>query len=44
MQRRVEAGDPNFIRIFDEIGGMEGYDRRRGWWETNRPAFVDALA
>ena len=44
VQRRVEAGDPNFIRIFDEIGGMERYDRRRRWWETNRAAFADALA
>jgi Phosphotransferase enzyme family len=44
VQRRVEAGDPNFIRVFDEIGGMERYDRRRRWWETNRAAFADALA
>jgi hypothetical protein len=44
VQRRVEAGDPNFMRIFDEIGGMERYDRRRRWWVTNRAAFADALA
>ena len=44
VQRRVEAGDPNFIRILDEIGGMERYDRRRRWWETNRAAFADAVA
>lgn len=43
VQRRMEAGDPNFTRIFDEIGGMERYDRRRHWWETNRAAFADAL-
>ncbi len=35
VQRRVEAGDPNFTRIFDEIGGMERYDRRRLWWKTS---------
>ena len=44
VQRRVEAGDPNFIRIFHEIGGMERYDRRRRWWEMNRATFADALA
>ena len=43
VQRRVEAGDPIFTRIFDEIGGMERYDRRRRWWEKNRAAFADAL-
>jgi Phosphotransferase enzyme family len=44
LQRRVAAGDPNFIRIFDEIGGMERYDRRRRWWEANRAVFADAMA
>jgi len=43
VQRRVAAGDPNFIRIFEEIGGMERYDRRRRWWETNRAVFAGAL-
>ena len=44
MQRRVEAGDANFIRMLAEMGGMERYERRRTWWEANRVAFVDALA
>jgi hypothetical protein len=44
IQRRVEAGDPNFIRMLEEMGGMERYDRRRRWWEANRSAFDDALA
>ena len=44
VQRRVEAGDPNFIRMLDDMGGMERYERRRRWWEANRAAFVDALA
>ncbi len=43
VQRRVEAGDQNFIRTFDEIGGMERYDRRRRWWEMNRAVFARAL-
>jgi hypothetical protein len=44
VQRRAEAGDRNFIRIFDEIGGMERYDRRRRWWEANRVDYADAMA
>jgi hypothetical protein len=44
VQRRANAGDPNFIRILEGMGGMERYDRRRRWWETNRAAFTDALA
>jgi aminoglycoside phosphotransferase (APT) family kinase protein len=43
LKRRVAAGDRNFIRVLDDIGGMERYDRRRRWWEANRVAFSDAL-
>jgi Phosphotransferase enzyme family len=41
--RQVEAGNPNFIKMWDEIGGMERFDRRRRWWKDSRSAFVDAL-
>ena len=44
VQRRVDAGDPNFIRMLEEMGGMERYDRRLRWWEENRDSFVRALA
>ena len=44
VQRRVEAGDPNFIRMLEGMGGMERYERRRGWWETNRHDFIAALS
>ena len=44
VQRRVDAGDPNFIRMLADMGGMARYERRRRWWEANRSAFVDALA
>jgi hypothetical protein len=44
VARRVAAGDPNFIRMLDDMGGMGRYDRRRRWWEANRKLFVDALA
>ena len=43
VQRRVEAGDPNFIRMLDEMGGMERYERRRRWWQESRETFVRAL-
>jgi len=42
--RRVDAGDPNFIALWDEMGGMERYDRRRRWWSEARPTFAAALA
>lgn len=43
VQRRADAGDPNFIRVLQEMGGMERYERRRRWWLVNRSGFVDAL-
>lgn len=41
--RRVEAGDPNFIRMLAAMGGMERYDRRRQWWSAVRDDFERAL-
>jgi hypothetical protein len=43
VQRRVEAGDPNFIRMLDEMGGMERYERRLRWWQASRETFVREL-
>ena len=43
VQRRVEAGDPNFIRMLDEMGGMKRYERRHRWWQESREAFARAL-
>jgi hypothetical protein len=43
VQRRVEAGDANFIQMLDEMGGMERYDRRLRWWQSSRETFVRAL-
>ncbi len=40
---RAAAGDENFIRMLDEMGGMERYDRRRRWWEASRAEFVEVL-
>ena len=44
VRRRAAAGDGNFIRMLEEMGGMQRYDRRREWWEGSRAMFVDALA
>ena len=44
VQRRVDAGDLNFIRMLNEMGGMERYDRRLRWWEESRDSFVRAMA
>ena len=38
--RRVAAGDPNFMRMLDAMGGMERYDRRLRWWQASREKFV----
>jgi hypothetical protein len=43
VRRRVEAGDPNFIAMWNEMGGGERFDRRRRWWATERQNFAAAL-
>jgi Phosphotransferase enzyme family len=44
VQRRADAGDPNFILMLKEMGGMERYERRLRWWEESRHLFVSALS
>lgn len=43
VRRRVEAGDPNFIKMWNEMGGAERFDRRRRWWAARRQNFVTEL-
>ena len=43
MLRRVEAGDQNFIELWNSIGGMERFDRRRHWWAESRSSFEMAM-
>ena len=43
VRRRVEAGDPNFISMWNAMGGMERFDRRRHWWAAQRESFIAAL-
>jgi hypothetical protein len=42
--RHVEAGEPGFIEMWDAMGGMERFDRRRTWWVGARNAFAAAMA
>lgn len=43
VRRRVEAGDPNFIAMWKDMGGVERFDRRRRWWKAHRNDFTRAL-
>jgi Phosphotransferase enzyme family len=43
VRRRVERGDQNFIAMWNDMGGMERFDRRRRWWAEHQPRFVSAL-
>lgn len=43
VRRRVEAGDPNFMAMWHEMGGQERFDRRRRWWSQERSVFAAAL-
>ena len=42
--RRVQAGDVNFIEMWESMGGMERFDRRRAWWAAARHTFTEAMA
>lgn len=44
VQRRVDAGDPAFTEMWNQMGGAERYRRRERWFTSNRQRFVDALA
>jgi Phosphotransferase enzyme family len=43
VRRRVAAGDPNFTKMWNEMGGTERFDRRRAWWVEHREHFQRAL-
>mgnify|MGYP001399087383 CR=1 FL=1 len=42
-RRRVEAGDENFVKMWNDMGGAERFDRRRRWWVEHQPRFTDVL-
>ena len=43
VHRKVAAGDPNFIKMWNDLGGMERFDRRRRWFNANRSRIAEAL-
>lgn len=43
VRRRVEAGDPNFVTMWHQMGGSQRFDRRRRWWADHRDHFAAAL-
>jgi hypothetical protein len=43
VRRRAEAGEPGFVKMWAEIGGMERFDRRRRWWSGALTRFETAL-
>lgn len=43
VRRHAAAGEPGFVKMWTEIGGMERFDRRRRWWADKRAQFEAAL-
>lgn len=43
VRRRVAAGDPNFIAMWNAMGGTERFVRRRDWWAQHQERFLAAL-
>ncbi len=43
VRRRVEAGDANFIKMWDEMGGAERFERRRRWWANEQVGYRAAM-
>lgn len=44
VRRRVEAGEPGFVEMWNQMGGGERFDRRRRWWASARPDFDHAMS
>lgn len=43
VRRRVEAGDPTYIDMWNQTDRAERYHRRRRWWNENHSQFATAL-
>jgi hypothetical protein len=43
VRRRVEAGDAGFVKMWNDMGGAERFDRRRRWWAGQQDGFARAL-
>jgi Phosphotransferase enzyme family len=44
VQRRVDAGDVNFIAMWNDMGGAERFKRRHAWWIAQRDEFALSLS
>ena len=43
VRRRVEAGEAAFVAMWESMGGMARFDRRREWWAGASEGFAAAL-
>ena len=43
VRRRVEAGEAAFVAMWESMGGMARFDRRREWWAGVSEEFAAAL-
>jgi Phosphotransferase enzyme family len=43
VRRHVEAGEPGFVAMWNQMGGGKRFDRRRRWWAESRERFAAAL-
>jgi hypothetical protein len=43
VRRRIAAGDPNFIAMWNQMGGQERFDRRRRWFAEHHEELERAL-
>ncbi len=43
VRRHVEAGEPGFVAMWNQMGGAQRFDRRRAWWQDHREQFAAVL-
>ena len=43
VRRHAEAGEPGFVAMWEEIGGMTRFDRRHEWWARQHDSFTAAI-
>jgi hypothetical protein len=43
VRRQVDAGNQNFAQMWNEMGGMARFDRRRRWWNQQHASFAARL-
>jgi hypothetical protein len=43
VRRRVRSNDPNFLKMWNEMGGERRFSRRRDWWALNEQRYLEAI-